>query len=408
MNFEYFIARHIAPDKSENYAKPVVRISFISIALGLALMIISIAVVIGFKNSISAKIIGFTSHLQIVPFDNNESIEEKPIQINEELINELKSFEGVTHVQLTGKKAAVLKTEDQIQGIIFKGIGTDYDTEYLSNSLVSGRLPAISESERTDEIIISQKLADLLEISLDDNLRAWFIAGESAQARGRKFVITGIYKTSLEEFDNRFIIGDLKHIQRLNGWEENQVGSIEIFIDDPEQIRDIGFALHRAIPFDLRVVTVLDEYPQIFNWLDLLDMNVAVILILMVLVAAITMISTLLILIIERTNMVGVLKALGATNRSIRKIFIYKAGYIILRGMIWGNVIGLAFYFIQLNFRLIKLSPEDYYVDYVPVELNWLYFLLLNLGTLSVCLAMLIAPSVYISRIVPARALRYE
>ncbi len=408
MNFEYFIARHIAPDKSENYAKPVVRISFISIALGLALMIISIAVVIGFKNSISAKIIGFTSHLQIVPFDNNESIEEKPIQIDEDLLNELKTFEGITHVQLTGKKAAVLKTEDQIQGIVFKGIGTDYDTDFLSNSLVSGRLPAISESGRTDEVIISQKLSDLLEVSVDDDLRAWFIAGESAQARGRKFVITGIYKTSLEEFDNRFIIGDLKHVQRLNGWDENQVGSIELFIDDFEQVRDIGFALHRAIPFDLRVVTVLDEYPQIFNWLDLLDMNVAVILILMVLVAAITMISTLLILIIERTNMVGVLKALGATNQSIRKIFIYKAGYIILRGMIWGNVIGLTFDFIQLNFQLIKLSPEDYYVDYVPVEINWLYFLLLNLGTLSVCLAMLIAPSVYISRIVPARALRYE
>ena len=225
MNFEYFIARHIAPDKSENYAKPVVRISFISIALGLALMIISIAVVIGFKNSISAKIIGFTSHLQIIPYDNNESIEEKPIQIDEDLLNRLKTFEGITHVQLTAKKAAVLKTEDQIQGIVFKGIGADYQTEFLSNSMVSGRLPEISDSERTDEVIVSQKLADLLEISVGDDLRAWFIAGESAQARGRKFVITGIYKTSLEEFDNRFIIGDLKHVQRLNGWKENHSNS---------------------------------------------------------------------------------------------------------------------------------------------------------------------------------------
>ena len=408
MNFEYFIAKHISAGKSDQYAKPVVRISYVSIALGLALMIISVSVVIGFKRSISDKIIGFASHLQITPFDNNESLEEKPITIDDELLHQLKAHPNITHIQFAAKKAAVLKTDEQIQGIVFKGIGTNYDTAFLHGSLVAGRMPDIPDSKRTDEVLISTKLAKNLKVGLNDDLRAWFIAGDKAQARGRKFKVSGIYKTSLEDFDNVFVIGDLRQIQKLNKWEPNQVGSIELMINDPEQMRDIAFDLYRAIPFNLRIQTVIDEYPQIFNWLDLLDVNVVVILTLMILVAAITMISTLLILIIERTNMVGVLKALGANNRSIRKIFLYKAAYIIFKGILWGNILGLAFYFIQHQFRLIKLSPENYYVDYVPVELSLLYLVLLNAGTILVCLSMLIAPSYYITRIVPSKALRYE
>ena len=408
MNFEYFIARHIAPNKSENYARPVVRISLISIALGLALMIVSVAVVVGFKNSISAKIIGFAAHLQIVPFDNNESIEEQPLTVDEGLLASLRTIRGVEHLQLTARKAAILKTEDQIQGVILKGIGPDYQTGFLAGSLVEGRLPAVSDPERTDELLVSQELAGLLRLRVGDELRAWFITGTDAQARGRKFTICGIYNTSMEEFDSRFIIGDIRHIRRLNGWDPNQAGSIEVMLSDAKHIRDIGFEVYKIIPYDLRVTTVLDTYPQIFNWLALLDMNVVVILVLLVSVSAITMISTLLVLIIERTGMVGLLKALGAANRSIRKIFLYKAGYIILMGMFWGNVIGLTLYFLQRQFRIIGLSPEDYYVTYVPMELNWVYFVLVNLGTFLVCLFMLIAPSMYISRIVPARALRYE
>jgi len=408
LNFEYFIAKHISAGKSDQYAKPVIRISYISIALGLALMIISVSIVIGFKRSISDKIIGFASHLQITPFDNNESLEEKPITLEAGLLDQLKVHPNITHIQFAAKKAAVLKTNEQIQGIVFKGIEANYDTLFLHENLVAGRLPDIANSDQTDEVIISVKLANSLKVGLNDDLRAWFVAGEKAQARGRKFKVSGIYKTSLEDFDNVFVIGDLGQIQKLNKWEPNQVGSIELMINDPEHMRDIAFDLYRAIPFNLRIQTVIDEYPQIFNWLDLLDVNVVVILTLMILVAAITMISTLLILIIERTNMVGVLKALGANNRSIRKIFLYKAAYIIFRGMLWGNIIGLLFYFTQYHFRFVKLSPENYYVDYVPVELSLLYFVLLNLGTLIVCLSMLIAPSYYITRIVPSKALRYE
>jgi lipoprotein-releasing system permease protein len=221
-------------------------------------------------------------------------------------------------------------------------------------------------------------------------------------------VVAGIFNTSLEEFDNIYILGDIRHVQRLNGWEADQVGSIELMVNEPERLDDIRFELYRSIPFNLQILTVTDLYPQIFSWLALLDTNVVVILTLMIVVAAITMVSTLLIIIIERTNMIGVLKAMGANNLSIRKIFLYKAGDIIVRGMIWGNMIGLGFYFLQEQFRLIKLPAADYYVNFVPVELSIGYILLLNAGTFLVCLLMLVAPSYYITRIQPARALRYE
>lgn len=407
LNFERFIAQHISTTKADNYAKPVIRISYISIALGLALMIISVSVVIGFKKSISDKIIGFTSHLQIIPFDNNQSLEERPINIDEELINTLRNNHSVKHLQFSAKKAGVIKTKDQIQGIVFKGIGKDFDRTFLENHLVQGELPDF-EDRRSDNVIISKTLANRMKLNVGDNLRTWFITGNSSTARGRKFIISGLFDTSLEEFDHVFIIGDIRHVQKLNDWNEQQVGSIEVMVDDPEKLTDIAFELYSTIPFDLRVVTVEEEYPQIFNWLDLLDMNVIVILILLIAVAAITMISTLLVLILERTNMVGILKALGADNQSIRKIFLYKAGGIILKGMLWGNIVGLLLLLIQYYFRLIRLAPENYYVNYVPVEMNWWYFLLLNLGAFIVCGLMLIAPSFYITRIVPARALRYE
>ncbi len=405
LNFEYFIAKRIAPDKSENYARPVIRISYVSIALGLALMIISVAIVVGFKHSISSKIIGFASDLQITAYNNNESLEEQPVVLTDELLEVLNKDPEIVHFQPTAIKAGVLKTKDQIQGIVFKGVGAGYDKSFLENHIVEGRFPDLTGKKST-EVLISQQIADKLNLKTGDNLRAWFVTG--TQARGRKFKVSGIYKTSLEEFDHAYIIGDLRQVQKLNNWNKDQVGSIEVMVKDTKMIGDIGMELNRELPFNLRVTTVMDQYPEIFNWLDLLDMNVAVILTLLILVSAITMISTLLVLIIERTNMVGVLKALGTRNRSIRKIFLYKAMYIILKGMFWGNVIGLAFYFIQLYFRPVGLSPEDYYVNYVPVELSLSYFLLLNLGTFVICLLMLVAPLYYITRIEPAKALRYE
>lgn len=408
MDFEYFIAKKISSGKTDSLSKPVIRISYISIALGLALMIISVAIVIGFKKSISDKIIGFASHLQIVPFDNNTSLEEQPLIINQAFVESLAAHSEIKHLQFTAKKAGVLKTDEQIQGVVVKGVGADYDRTFLEENIVEGNFPKVSSEKKTPEVLISATLSAKLKVDIGDDLRVWFVSGKEAQPRGRKFEVSGIFKTSLEEFDNRFIIADIRHLQKLNNWTENQAGSIEVFLENPNRLDEVSDDIYKDIPYDLNIITVTDEYPQIFNWLELLDMNVIVVLVLMILVAGITMVSTLLIIILERTNMVGVLKALGANNASIRKVFLYKAAVIIAKGMLFGNLGGLAFYFMQKYFQIIKLSPENYYMDFVPVELSLINFLLLNLGTFVVCLLILIIPSYYISRIVPARALRYE
>ena len=408
MNLEYFIAHRLRRTKkgSETFSKPVIRVSIISIALGLAVMLVSIAIVVGFKNTISTKVTGFSSHIKIIPFDNNQSMEEQSISLENDLLTKLKSNENIIRLNLSGKKAGVLKTDNQIQGVVFKGVNVDFDDSFIKDNLIEGSFPSLTE--KSNEVVISKLLSQRLKIILGDDLRIWFVSGDNSQPRGRKFKVKGIYSTSLEEFDARYIIGDLRHIQKLNGWAENEVGSIELFCNDFDKLDETAMELYSAIPYNLQVMTVKQEYPQIFNWLDLLDMNVAVVLVLMVLVAGITMVSTLFIIIMERTNMIGVLKSLGANSRVIRKIFLYKAAYIIGRGMLWGNAIGLIFYFVQLKFRLFKLSAESYYVDYVPVELHLDYFIYLNLGTFLVSILMLIGPSYYITRISPAKALRYE
>lgn len=392
----------------QSLSKPVVRISFISIALGLALMIISVAVVIGFKNSVSNKVMGVASHIRLVLFDNNASLQGKPVTVTNELIDQLLNNKKIGHIQTTAQKAGVIKTSDQIQGVVLKGIDSNYDSKFLINNLVAGKYPNFTDSIKTDEVLISERIAKKLNLDVGNNLRMWFIDEDNAGARGRKFNISGIYNSGVEEFDSRYVIADLRHLQKLNNWKADEVGSIEIYLKNVKEINNTASELYNTLPYNLTVITVYEEYPQIFNWLNLLDMNVIVILTLMILVATITMISTLLVLIIERTSMVGLLKALGANNSSVRKIFLYKASGIILTGMFWGNFIGLLFYFVQLKFRLISLSPDSYYVSYVPVELHMSDFLLLNLGTFIVSVLVLIIPSYYITRIVPARALRYE
>ena len=408
LNVAYFIARHIAPGRTEAYARPVIRIAVISIALGLMLMIASVAIVIGFKHSISNKVVGFSAPLQVVAFTRNESLEESPVTIGTKFLKKLRSNPEITHIQYTAQKGGVMKTHDQIQGIILKGVGQNYDWHFLKNNLTAGHLPDCKTDKPSHQILISQKLATKLQLNPGDAVRIWFIGRDASAALGRKLIISGIYNTGIEEFDNRFLIGDLRQIQRLNGWKADEVGSIELQIRDFKKLKTIADEIYKSIPYNLNINTIYDNYPEIFNWLDLLDTNVVVILVLMILVAGVTMVSTLFILIIERTNMVGLLKTLGAGNRTIQKIFLYKAAYIIGWGMLWGNLLGLLFYFVQLYFRLFRLNPVNYYVSYVPVELSVSHFLLLNAGTFILCMLMLIIPSFYIMRIQPARALRYE
>lgn len=408
MNFEYFIANRLSGSRVRNLSQPVVKISHVSIALGLALMIISVAVVVGFKNSVSEKVMGFNSHIQLVIFDNNQSLQGDPVTVDDDLISSLLVNKNIKNIQFTAQKAGVIKTEDQIQGIVIKGVGQNYDNTFLKSNLISGNYPEIRDSVTTNEVLISRSISQKLNLTVDDELRMWFVDEKESHARGRKFKVSGIYYTGMEEFDNVYIIGDLRHLQKLNNWKPNEVGSIEINLNNPDDIIETSFDLYTRIPYNLAAVTVFDNYPQIFSWLSLLDMNVIVILTLLILVATITMVSTLLFLIIERTSMVGLLAALGANNRSIRKIFLYKASGIVLTGMLWGNLIGLFFYIIQLNFRIISLSAESYYVNYVPVQLYLSHFILLNLGTFVISFLVLVIPSYYITRIVPAKALRYE
>ncbi len=407
-SFAYYFARRISSRQSDNLSRPVVRISVVSIALGVMFMLLSVAIVVGFQHSISDKVTGFTSHLQVVPFDNNESLEGSPVEVNTAFVKQLKSNPAIAHIQFTGRKAGVIKTEDQIQGVVFKGVGNDYDSTFLVSALTAGHFPYLGSDEKSNEVLISQMLANKLHLKLGDDVRIWFVQENEVQTRGRKLVVSGIYNTSLEEFDQTYLIGDLRHIQKLNDWTDDQVGAVEINLVDTEHIRETAFDLYRQIPYNLNIVTVLDAFPQIFNWLDLLDMNVVVILTLLMLVASITLVSTLLIIIIERTAMVGLLKALGASNGLIQRIFLIKTGKLILQGMFWGNLLGLLFILVQDQFRLIKLSAESYYIDYVPVEFGFFTWLLLNGGILLVTFVVLVIPAYTITHISPAKALRYS
>lgn len=408
LNYEFFIAKKLKGDKGTKLSAPVVRISIVSIALGLSLMIISIAIVVGFKNSVSEKVIGFASHMKLISFDNIQGVQGNPIVLDNELISLLSKNKEIKHYQFVAQKAGVLKTNQQILGIVMLGVDENYDSRFLKESIVAGTFPDISHKEKTDEILISESTSKKLNLNINDPIRMWFTNEEGVGARGRKFIVSGIYNTGMDEIDNSFIVGDIDHLRKLNNWTGNEVGSIEIFLTNEDKIIDESFKLYNVLPYNIRVISVYEEYPQIFNWLELLDMNVIVILVLLIIVSTITMISTLLILIMERTSMVGLLKALGSTNRSIRAIFLYKASGIIIKGMMWGNFFGLLFYFLQSNYKLVSLSAESYYVDYVPVQLSLFAFLLVNLGTFVVSFIVLIIPVWYITRIVPSRALRYE
>jgi lipoprotein-releasing system permease protein len=408
MNFELFIARHIIGRGRDSVSAPYVRIAIISVALGIAVMIISLAIVTGFQQEIRGKVIGFGSHIQIVGFDFNKSYEPTPVNMEQEFYPYHNDIPGVKHIQVFANKAGIIKTDDQIQGVILKGIGPDYDWSFLNDKIVEGKSFQVSAEARSNDVLISRKLADKLKINLGDDLRVYFITEGQKQPRGRKFTVTGIYETGLAEIDDLYIIGDIGHIRKLNEWSNNQVAGFEVLIKDFSALEEISGQIHKNIPYDLKAVPISDLYPQIFSWLELQDMNVVVIIVLMVLVAGITMISTLLVLILERTNMIGILKALGTRNWSIRKIFLYNAAYIILVGLFWGNLIGLGLSLLQYYFELIPLSQESYYVSVVPINLSFSGVATLNIATLLVCTMILVVPSYVITRITPLKAIRFD
>jgi len=413
LNIEYFIAKRIHFQQGKkNISRPAVRIATIGIALGLAVMIVSVAVVIGFKNEVRNKTIGFGGHVQITNFDNNNTYEMNPIKADSTFVGKLAKLEEVKHVQHFATKPGIIKTDSEFQGIVIKGVGADFDWNFFKSNLIEGNILDVSGEATKNDVIISKSLATMLGLKLGDSFFTYFI---QEQVRARKFKIVGIYSTNFIEYDKLFILADLRHVQRLNDWAENQYSGLEILINDFNDIDKIGDEVYDAVSNKFTnegntyyVQTIKQLNPQIFGWLDLLDMNVWVILFLMLAVAGFNMISGLLILILERTNMIGILKSLGAENWSIRKIFLYHSAFLIGKGMFWGNVIGLALCAIQYFTHIVPLDPESYYVATVPINFNWLFIVLLNVGTLIASMLMMIGPSYLITKINPARIIRYE
>ncbi len=408
MNFELFIAKGILSGDKNNFSKPIVRISVISITLGLAVMILSLAITTGFKNAVTEKVIGFGSHIQITSFGFNNSWEKAPVSMEQSFYPSLSDEPGIKHIQVFANKSGLIKTDDQILGIVLKGISTDFDWSFFEDKIIEGLPVILNPAKRTNDILISKKIANKLELNLKDEVRVYFINPDEVSPRGRKFTITGIYETGLEEFDDMFIIGDIRHVQRLNKWDENQVGGFEVFVDDFNNLDASWQQVYNIIGYELNATSIKSLYPQIFDWLELQDMNVIIILVLMVAVAVINMISTLLILILEKTNMIGVLKALGTKSASIRKIFLYNAAFIIGRGLLFGNMLGIGLALIQYHFKIISLDQESYYVPHVPINLDVLPIVILNVGVLLICVLFLIIPSYVITRITPVKAIRWE
>ena len=406
MNFELFISGRINGSSDNKFSQPLIRVAVAGIALGLTVMIVAVAIVTGFQQQIRNKVIGFGAHIQIAYFDSNNSFEFKPVDCNQPFVRTLQKTKGIRHIQAFGTKAGIIKTKDQIQGVVLKGIDNDFDWSFFKNKLVEGSIFRVSDTTANDSVIISKSLANLLNVNVGEALRMYFIVDN--KARGRKFVISGIYDTGLAEFDLMYVYGDIGKIRKLNGWGKSQVSGFEVFITDFGQLDEMAAKVNEATGFDLKTQTIRDLYPQMFDWLDLQDMNVVIILTLMVLVAAITMISTLLILILERTQLIGTLKAIGASDTSVRKIFLYQAAFILGRGLLWGNLAGIALCLAQQQWGIMKLPQESYFVSVVPINLNLVHLAIINAGTLIVCMLMLVLPSYVISRISPIKAIRFN
>ena len=392
--------------REAGFSRPIVIISVASIALGLAVMFMSIVILTGFQKAIREKVIGFGGHIQVSHFDQTQSLEPIPIRMKPGLLDTLRKIPGVDHLQGYATKAGIIRANGQIQGVVLKGVGPDFDWSFFRDKMVDGSIFSIPDTGKTDEVIISKTLAGLLGFRTGEPLRMYFITGSNVL--GRKFRISGIYDSGMEDFDKMYVIGDIRHIQKINGWDRDQVGGIEVHIRDFDQLDRIGKEVYQSVGYSLDASTIRQLYPQIFDWLDLQDMNVVIILALMVMVSAITMISTLLILILERTRMIGTLKALGMRNSGIRKIFLYNSVYITGTGILLGNVIGFAIALSQLRFGFLKLPVESYYVSVVPIHLNFWHILLLNAGTLFVCYLVLIIPSMIITRVSPVKAIRFN
>ena len=415
MNFPLFIARKIYGDKGDKrkVSKPAIRIATAGVAIGLAVMIISVSVVLGFKHTIRDKVVGFGCHIQVADFMSLQTNENYPIQMGDSMVNVLKKTPGVKHVQRFANKQGILKTENDFLGVVFKGVGPEYDTTFIHQNMVEGSIPKFSDEASKNKILVSKEMANKLNIKVGQKIFSYFIDNQGI--RVRRFTVEGIYQTNLKQYDQIICYTDLYTAVKLNGWEDDQTSGAEITVNDFNRVNEVEDILVHKVNRTIDKYgetysskTIQEINPQIFSWLDLLDLNVWIILALMIAVAGVTMISGLLIIILERTTMIGVLKALGARNRVVRHSFMWFAVFIIGKGMLIGNIIALGLIALQSTTGIVKLDPTTYYVETVPVEYAWLPFVVINIATLIISVLVLIAPSYLISHIHPAKSMRYE
>lgn len=415
MNFPFFIAKRLYSDPGERQkvSRPAISIATAGVAIGLAVMIVSVCVVLGFKHSIRDKVVGFGSHIQVADFMTLHQSEQYPVVMSDSMVGVLKAIPGVKHVQRFAVKEGILKTDNDFLGVVLKGVGHDFDSTFIHQNMVEGSIPHFSDSVASNSILVSKLMADKLRLKVGQRIYAYFI--DYNGVRTRRFSVVGIYQTNLKKYDETMVYTDICTVVRLNGWEQDQASGAEITVKDFNRLYDtadrIVEKVNRTVDHygeTYSSATIRELNPQIFQWLGLMDMNVWIILALMLVVAGVTMTSGLLIIILERTSMIGVLKALGARNRTIRHTFLWFAAFIIGKGLFWGNVLALSLIVVQRFTGIVKLDPQTYYVSTVPVELNWPYILMLNLATLFISVFILVAPSYLVSHIHPAKSMKYE
>jgi lipoprotein-releasing system permease protein len=412
LNLELFIAKRLITGKEHkiSISAPIIKIAIAAIALGIIMMLIAIATGVGLKNKIREKVSAFNGHIQIYNYDNNVSdVSVLPVSTRQEFYPEFTSINGISHIQAVASKGGIIRTEDTFEGIIAKGVGKDYNWTVLEEYLVDGKLPDYS-GQLNSEVLISRRIASRLNLKVGDDFFALFLKEDdpSKTPNQRKFRVSGIYDSGFEELDGT-IFTDIRHIQRMNKWEPDQVGNFEIFLDSFDAIDEKSKEIYGKTLSNLDTQTIKNKYYQIFEWIGLFDFNIALIIGIMIIVGGINMITALLVLILERTQMIGILKALGSANWSIRKVFLYNAAYLITVGLFWGNLIGLGIIWIQEKFRIFKFpNPREYYIDYIPVHIDAITILLLNTGVLVLCLLMLLIPSYIITKITPVKAIRFE
>lgn len=414
MNTPYFIAKRLIKDRKgdTSFSRPINVIAITGIALGLAVMILAISILTGFKQEIRDKVAGFGSHIQVINFDSNISYETAPVSMSQEFIGKVEKVPGISHIQVFATKAGIIQANENIQGVVLKGVGSDYDWSFFSSSLVEGEVFVVNDSATTNSVVVSRKLCDLLELKTGDSFAMHFVQDPP---RVRRFTITGIYETSLEEFDRIYVFGDIGHIRRLNGWENDQVSGFEIVIDNFRDLEYLTWVVRDAIGYQitedderLKVSNIRLRYPQIFDWLNFQDLNVIVIIVLMLIVAGFNMVSGLLILILEKTNMIGILKAVGAGDNLISKAFLYQAAWLTGKGLFWGNLIGIGLAWLQKTTGFISLDPASYYLTTVPINLDPVHIIILNAGTMAAIILMLLIPARLIGRITPVKSIRYD